>query len=120
MLLIGTDQALLEAALERGIPVTVMARRKRAWPAGVRVVTGDVKFAASLAEALVGEEVVVSALRGGDVGALSLAALVEGMRAAGVRRLVAVTSELDDAVLASGLDAQIVSSGPAALDTLEA
>lgn len=121
MLVIGAAPQLVAAALARGVPVTVMVRRAAPQPAGVRVVTGDVKFAASLAEALEGETVVVSALRGGSpVARLSLDALIAGMRTAGVRRLIAVSGELDDAVRASGLEWSLVPNAVAALDTLGA
>jgi putative NADH-flavin reductase len=121
VLVIGAAPELVAAALERGLPVTVLARRQGMHPAGVRVVTGDVKFAASLALALEGESAVVSTLRGGTpVARLSLEALVFGMHAAGVRRLIAVSGELDDAVRASRLDWQLVPTPLAALDTLGA
>lgn len=117
MLVIGAAPELVAAALERGLAVTVMARRLGPHPPGVRVVTGDVKFAASLAEALSGETVVVSALRGGGpVARLSLDALIAGMHAAGVRRLIAVSGELDGAVRASDLDWSLVPAATAALD----
>jgi putative NADH-flavin reductase len=120
MLVIGATPAQLDQVLRRGIPVTVLARRKREYPAGVRVVTGDVKFPASLADALEGETVVLSLLRGGDVHALSLAARIRGMKDAGVRRLLAVSGPLDDGIRASGLETVLVSGLDAALDTLEA
>lgn len=120
MLIVGTAPDLVAGALARGIPVTVLARRKAQYPPGVRVVTGDVKFPAALVEALEGESVVVSVLRGAaPVARLSLQALIDGMHAAGVPRLVAVSGPLDDAVRASRLDFALVSTPLAALDTLE-
>ncbi|MEU4425827.1 NAD(P)H-binding protein [Actinoplanes sp. NPDC024001] len=97
----GTGQEVIRQALARGRQVTALIRRdtdRAALPGRVRAVVGDVLDPGSLSTALAGQDVVVSALgvrRGqpaGSVRSAGTATLVAAMTAAGVRRLVAVSS----------------------------
>jgi uncharacterized protein YbjT (DUF2867 family) len=105
MLVIGatgeTGRAVVDEALRRGIAVRVLVRRAEdagTLPAGVAVTVGDARDEAVLRQALAGQDVVVSTLgarRGTPVGTVrsdASRAIVAAMDAAGVRRLVAVSS----------------------------
>ena len=94
-----TGRPLVEAALARGHGVTAFVRdpKKLATShAKLRVVTGDLFDAASVAAAIEGQDAVLSVLgpvKGGpkDVMAVATRHIVAGMRSHGVRRLVLLT-----------------------------
>jgi putative NADH-flavin reductase len=93
----GTGQCLVEQALAAGHEVTVFAR-KGGQMSRARVVSGDVFDHASVAEAVSGHDVVVSALgtrpwRHQDVCSGGIAAILPAMQAAGVRRVIAMSSQ---------------------------
>ena len=93
----GTGKHLLAQALARGHDVTVLVRSPDRLPPGVeraRVLTGDALDDAALAEAVQGQDTVVSALGVGSsfksrsLIARSVPAILRAMENAGVRRLV--------------------------------
>jgi putative NADH-flavin reductase len=97
----GTGREVVRQAVQRGDQVTVLIRReadRTTLPPQVTAMIGDVTDPASLSAALTGQDVVVSALgvrRGqaaGTVRSAGTANLVTAMAAAGVRRLLAVSS----------------------------
>lgn len=91
-----TGGRLVEELLRRGHAVTAVVRDPAAagLPAAVRVVRGDARDPAVLAEAVAGADAVASALgprgRSAPVHRDMVAALIPAMRAAGVRRYVGV------------------------------
>jgi putative NADH-flavin reductase len=105
MLVIGatgpTGREVVREALARGCAVAVLVRDPSAaasFPAGVHVHVGDVREEGVVRAALAGEQVVVSTLgvrRGTPVGTVrsdGTRVLVQAMAAAGVARLVSVSS----------------------------
>lgn len=93
----GTGKHLLAEALARGYDVTVLARSPERLPPGAertRVITGDALDDAALADAVRGQDAVVSALGVGSslksrsLIARSVPAILRAMATAGVRRLV--------------------------------
>lgn len=91
----GTGAAFTTAALAAGHDVTVVSRSGRA-PRGARVVTGDATQGQVLDRALAGADAVVVTV-GGAKGvrharAAVTAAVVDGMRRHGVRRVVVQSS----------------------------
>jgi putative NADH-flavin reductase len=94
----GTGQALVSQALEQGHQVTAFVRNPAALSArdGLSVIQGELSDAAAIAAAVTGQAAVLCALgnRGGQTGVLPAGVknIVEAMDAAGVRRLVYVTS----------------------------
>jgi putative NADH-flavin reductase len=93
----GTGKHLLHEALARGYDVTVLARSLERLPSGVdraRVIKGDALDDAALADAVNGQDVVVSALGVGSslksrsLIARTVPAIVRAMTNAGVRRLI--------------------------------
>lgn len=102
----ATGKLAVRFALEAGHSVTAVARNVSAAAAELgshpqlTIVRGDVYDAASMGPILRGHDAVVSALgqRGLDPRAIysrATPAVVEGMKHAGVRRLVVVTSDHD-------------------------
>lgn len=93
----GTGQALVEQALAAGHEVTVFSRRGGEM-SRARVIQGDVMDRASVAEAVAGHDVVISALgtrpwRHQDVCSGGIAAILSAMQAAGVKRVIAMSSQ---------------------------
>jgi putative NADH-flavin reductase len=93
----GTGQALVEQALAAGHEVTVYSRRGGSM-SRARVIQGDVTDRASVAEAIAGHDVVLSALgtrpwKHQDVCSQGIAAIVPAMQAAGVKRVIAMSSQ---------------------------
>lgn len=96
----GVGRHVLSQALDAGHDVTVVVRNPNKLPAGperLRVVTADLAGPASLEPALEGADAALSGLGAGfnaDVGVASRGtrAIVEAMRATGVRRLVVVSA----------------------------
>lgn len=97
----GTGRALLAQALERGLHVTVLVRnpaRLKVEHPRLRVITGDVLDPSAVAEAMRGQEAVLSALGHkrflGPSRILSQGTrnLLQAMEAAGARRFVCETS----------------------------
>lgn len=100
----ATGQELVRQARVRAIEVRALVRARTGGreeadlPAWVQVVTGDIRDAAAVARALEGVDAVVSLLgarRGDPVGTVrsdGTALLVRSMEAAGVSRLVSVSS----------------------------
>jgi uncharacterized protein YbjT (DUF2867 family) len=93
----GTGQELVAQALTVPHSVTVLVRdvAKLAVPAGVvRVIAGDVRDSAKLADAMRGQDAVISALgvgqsfRPGGLIAAAAPAIVSAMQGAAVRRIV--------------------------------
>jgi putative NADH-flavin reductase len=93
----GTGKHLLHEALGRGYDVTVLARDPARLPSGVeraRVIKGDALDDAALADAVSGQDVVISALGVGSslksrsLIARTVPAIVRAMTNAGVRRLI--------------------------------
>lgn len=96
-----TGRAVVEELRRRGHDVTVLVRDAARAPAGTRVVVGDVRDGAALAQVVEGADAVVSAL-GPTKGEVHLhatvaPALVAAMQAAGVRRVVGVSGAGVDA-----------------------
>jgi len=113
-----TGQQLVTQALSRGHRVTAFVRRPEALAAmaeRLRIVTGDVtRDGARVAEAVQGQELVISALgrrstfRSEDLIARSMDAIVPSMKQAGVRRIIltsafGVGDSLRDAPLIPGI-----------------
>ena len=93
----ATGQCLVEQALAAGHEVTVFSRRGGQM-SRARVVAGDVFDHASVAEAIAGHDGVISALgtrpwKHQDVCSGGIAAIVPGMQAAGVKRVIAMSSQ---------------------------
>lgn len=90
-------KAIVEEAVRRGMTVTahVRSRAKAAGlPAGVTIVEGDGRDAASLAAAIPGHDAVIStafSMQGG-VSTDVVKAAIPAMKQAGVRRLIAVSA----------------------------
>jgi putative NADH-flavin reductase len=99
----GTGQQLVEQALAAGHAVTVFARRGGAGVqpptmSRARVVTGDVLDRATVAEAVAGHDAVLSALgarpwKHVDVCSGGIASSLPAMQAAGVQRVIAMSSQ---------------------------
>jgi nucleoside-diphosphate-sugar epimerase len=96
-----TGRILTEQALQAGVSVTAVTRRRSAFPLEhplLRVLEADVEAAGSLRDALTGQDAVISVLgvpygrRPITVYSRGVAAILEAMHAAGVRRLVCVSS----------------------------
>lgn len=113
-----TGQQLVTQALSRGHRVTAFVRRPDALTAmdkRLRIVTGDAtRDGARVAEAMQGQELVISALgrrntfRSEDLIARSMDAIVPSMKQAGVRRMIltsafGVGDSLRDAPLIPGI-----------------
>jgi putative NADH-flavin reductase len=93
----GTGQQLVEQALAAGHDVTVFARRGGTM-SRARVVTGDVLDHATVAEAVAGHDAVLSALgtrpwKHVDICAGGIASILSAMQAAGVPRIIAMSSQ---------------------------
>jgi putative NADH-flavin reductase len=97
----GTGLATIKALLAGGHEVTALVRDASRLPAldGVRVVTGDVLDAGAVAEAVAGQDAVFVTLgmtRGrptaADVCSAGTRHVVKAMQAAGVKRLLVVTT----------------------------
>lgn len=96
----GTGAAVVRLALRRGHAVSAFVRSPAGLtdrPAGLRVIEGDVFDAGAVARALPGHDAVVSALgtrpwRHTDVCSVGTRHIVAGMPAAGIRRIVVVSS----------------------------
>ena len=97
-----TGTALVEQGLARGHEVTAFVRSAfREDRKSLRVVLGDPMDAIALAAELPGHDVVLSALGKRGLGTASVlsegaSATIEAMRAAGLRRLLIVSSTLQD------------------------
>jgi len=94
----GTGQCLVEQAIAAGHEVTVFVRRANAEMSRARVVSGDVLDRASVAEAIAGHDVVVSALgtrpwRHVDICSGGIASIIPAMQSAGVKRVIAMSSQ---------------------------
>ena len=94
-----TGQQLVAQAVEQGHEITAFARKPGGFPAGVRVVEGDaMREPQAIAEALQGQEAVLSALGTGKVmfpnrlQERSLGNIVPAMEQAGVRRLIVMSA----------------------------
>ena len=94
-----TGRELVAQALEQKHDITVFARKPEGLPAGVRAVQGDaMREPLAVAEALQGQEAVLSALGTGKVmfpnrlQQRSLGNIVPAMESAGVRRLVVMSA----------------------------
>src|SRR5215831_10809988 len=103
----GVGRWLVQLAYGRGNHVTAIARAtaRYAPPAGVRLVDGDVLSKALLTQAMQGQHAVASCLGNRRLGkspwarlqspvdfvARATRAIVEAMRASGVRRIVAIS-----------------------------
>jgi putative NADH-flavin reductase len=91
-----TGGAVVTAALARGWTVRALARDPARLPAGVTAVRGDVLDPAAVAAVVAGSDAVISALGGGSVTdpgsarADGIRHIIAAMRAAGVRRVLAV------------------------------
>lgn len=122
-----TGHGVVAEALARGHTVTAVVRRPPEPPlAGVRLVTGDARDAASLAAALAGVDAVLSAMgpAGDDPGTQysdAVAGLVAAMAASPVRRLVITANDrvIDDDPL-TGPYAGVSADHRRALATLRA
>ena len=94
-----TGRRLVEQALERRHEVTVLVRKPGRFPAGVRMVQGDMmREPLAIEEALRGNEAAISALGTGKVmfpnrlQERSLGHIVPAMERMGVRRLVVMSA----------------------------
>jgi putative NADH-flavin reductase len=94
-----TGRELVSQALEQGHEVTAFARQPEGIPLGVRTVQGDaMREPQAIAEALQGQEAVLSALGTGRVlipnrlQERSLGNIVPAMERAGVKRLVVMSA----------------------------
>ena len=94
-----TGRELVKQALEQKHELTVFARRPEGFPAGVRIVQGDaMREPQAIAEALQGQEAVLSALGTGKVmfpnrlQERSLGNIAPAMERAGVQRLVVMSA----------------------------
>ena len=94
-----TGQQLVAQALEQGHRITAFARKPGGFPAAVRVVEGDaMREPKAIAEALQGQEAVLSALGTGKVmfpnrlQERSLGNIVPAMEHAGIRRLIVMSA----------------------------
>lgn len=94
----GVGQQIVQQALEKGHTVTAFARDPKLEPhEHLSIVSGDALDAEAVNRAVVGFEAVICALgsgntREGQVRSMGTANIVGAMRAAGVRRLIAVSS----------------------------
>jgi putative NADH-flavin reductase len=100
----GTGQQLVEQALAAGHEVTVFARQGGVM-SRARVVTGDVLDRATVADAIIGHDAVLSALgtrphsrRGPwnvhvDICSGGIASMIPAMQSAGVKRVIAMSSQ---------------------------
>lgn len=97
----GTGRWLLDQAVAAGHDVTAVVRDPAKLPAGVRAVTADLSspVGAVIERAVEGADAVLSALGArssaearGRIVARGTLTIVEAMRAAGVRRLVAISA----------------------------
>lgn len=99
----GTGQAVLEQAIARGDGVTAFVRRPEALAevsgaAGdrLRIQPGDVRDAEAVRAITPGHDAVISALGAGlgksDLREVGTRHIIEAMRAAGLRRLISVSS----------------------------
>lgn len=93
----GTGQCLVEQALAAGHEVTVFARRQGEMTRA-RVINGDVLDRATVADAIHGHDAVLSALgtrpwKHVDVCSGGIASIIPAMQAAGVKRVVAMSSQ---------------------------
>jgi len=94
----GTGQCLVAQALAAGHDVTVFVRRSGPMMTRARVVSGEVFDRASVAEAVAGHDAVLSALgtrpwRHQDVCSGGIASIIPAMQRAGVKRVVAMSSQ---------------------------
>ena len=94
-----TGREIVAQALEQTHDVTVFARKPEGFPAGVRAVQGDaMREPQAIAEALQGQDAVVSALGTGKVllpnrlQERSLGNIVPAMERAGVKRFVGMSA----------------------------
>lgn len=97
-----TGQQIVQQALDRGHRVTAFARRPEALArtdGNLRIVTGDVtQDRSKVAEAMVGQELVISALgrgtsfRSDQLMSRSMGVIVPAMSQAGVRRMILMSS----------------------------
>ncbi len=88
-------QRILKEAVERGHEVTVIVRDPATYEGTEKVAAGDATTAESVAAAVAGQEVVISAIGpglGGNLNVLTAAAtsLTDGLKQAGVSRLLIV------------------------------
>jgi putative NADH-flavin reductase len=93
----GTGQQLVEQALAAGHEVTVFARQGGAM-SRARVITGDVLDRATVADAIAGHDAVISALgvrpwKHVDICSGGIASILPAMQAAGVKRVIAMSSQ---------------------------
>ena len=96
----GTGAAIIDACIALGQPLTAFVRdpaRLGKHAAAVAAIQGDVFDAAAVAAAIPGHDAVVSALgtrpwRHTDVCSVGTRHIIAGMKAAGVRRVVVVSS----------------------------
>lgn len=95
----GTGQCLVEQALAAGHAVTAFVRRPDPpQMSRARVVSGDVFDPATVADAVQGHDAVLSALgtrpwKHRDVCSGGIATILPAMRAAGIQRVVAMSSQ---------------------------
>jgi len=91
----GTGRALLEQGAAAGHEMTAFARKT--FETNARVITGDVLDPAAVADAVRGHDVVLSCLgtrpwRHVDICSKGIATIVPAMQAAGVKRIIAMSS----------------------------
>ena len=93
----GTGQCLVEQALAANHEVTIFARRQGEMTRA-RVINGDVLDRATVADAIRGHDAVLSALgtrpwKHVDVCSGGIASIISAMQSAGVKRVVALSSQ---------------------------
>ena len=96
----GTGRQLVDQSLARGHDVTVLARHPQAVRAraGVTVVAGDARDRSAVARTIAGRDAVLCALggrpwrRAENVCSTAMPAIIAGMQAHGVRRVIAMST----------------------------
>lgn len=119
---------LVAALLDAGEEVTAVARRIAGVPAPARAVPGDLSEPESMKPALDGADAVFLLTAAGFLAGGDLDPVLDVVRAAGVRRVVLLSSQgvgtgrhpahLETAVLESGLDATVLRGGGFATNAL--
>ena len=94
----GTGRVLVSRGADAGHEMTAFARSASVWlDTPVRVITGDVLDPAQVADAVRGHDAVISCLgtrpwRHVDVCSKGIASIMPAMKAAGIRRIIAMSS----------------------------
>ena len=93
-----TGRLVIDRARANGHEVTAFAHGAGAMPAGVRVASGDASNFAAVRRAVAGHDAVIDTIGGtapwkdSGLEASTAKAIIEGMKAEGVRRLIVISA----------------------------